>query len=578
DKAQRVGVKQLDIRSQSSTSISVNRHWQGVRLVYGGGKQQVIAQWQPRSSFHAEAELTPVIKQAMTAQKRKFGYMEWPVQASGQQPGGIGWNLVRASEHATKRYEFQNFKDEEAALLPADLDTLFLFRPKELTDRQKYVLDQFVLRGGTLVAFVDAAEYMVGPQRVMQKLPMAIDAAGSQQSFVKQLEHYGIDWKPQLVADMAQAAHTPSNKLQEPYEYFSVLQQGGFGQAYAFAAYPYFFHPVAADWSQAADEFAKVDGKVDADLAARYRKEFGPGMPSDDFLFRAYKQIARGPGFYWPTWVGLREKAAGALDLPPGVTGRVLLWSSPAALAEDAPQNLNPFQTGVSQENLNKFLAKLGDRLKAEPRRQIPLMVEVRGPFSSYFAGMDRPKRPSEIREDEARKAEAAQKGEQPDDPARKPNPDEGPQPAKPDAQGSGDVAKEADKLDRATQPGRIVLVGDSDFLRDDFLRGDYARAGGPFSQRFASPFFLQMLDWLANDSDLIDLQSKVGIDRTLKFVDGTLIAGADPRLQEQELRSKTAWLRGINIVLPGTLLALIGFLVFLSRRAQKRAFLASLN
>jgi ABC-type uncharacterized transport system involved in gliding motility auxiliary subunit len=580
DKAQRVGIKQLDLRSQSSTSVSVDRHWQGLRLNYGGGKQHVIPQWAPGSSFLAEAVVTPAIKQVMTAQKKKFGYMEWPVQAGGQQPGGIGWNFLRSHESIAKRYEFQNFKDEEAGLLPNDLDTLFLFRPKDLTDRQKYVLDQFVLRGGTLVAFVDAAEYMVGPQRVMQKLPMAIDAPGSQQQFVKQLEHYGLDWKPQVVADLAQRAFSPSNPLQEAYEYFAVLQQGGFGQTMASVPYPYFFHAVAQDWSAVADELAKVDGKVDQDLAARYRKEFGPGLPSDDFLFRAFKQLGRGPGFYWPTWVGLREKAAGALDLPAGVTGRVLLWTSPYGLVEDPPQNLNPFQAGVSQDNLNKFLGKLNERKKAEPRRQVPLMAEVKGSFSSYFAGMDRPKRPSEIREEEAKKTEAAKNGESnPDD--KKPNPDAGPQPAKPDAQDAQDagaLAKEADKLDQAAKPGRIVLVGDSDFLRDDFVRGDYARAGGPVSGKTGAPFFAQMLDWLAEDSDLIELQSKSAVDRSLKFVDSTLTAGADPRLQEQALRSKTAWLRGLNVVLPGALLATIGLLVFLSRRAQKRTFLASLN
>ena len=51
-----------------------------------------------------------------------------------------------------------------------------------------------------------------------------------------------------------------------------------------------------------------------------------------------------------------------------------------------------------------------------------------------------------------------------------------------------------------------------------------------------------------------------------------------DPRLAEQTLASKTRWLRGLNIVLPGALLALFGLLVLLARRAQKRAFLESLN
>ena len=133
-------------------------------------------------------------------------------------------------EGIAKRYEFQNLKDEDGALLPDDLDTLFLFRPKELTDRQKYVLDQFVVKGGTLVAFVDAAEYLIGPQRAMTKAPLSLDAAGSAQKFTDQLLHYGLDWKPRLVADLMPDAFQPRDLVQGRFEYFAVPQLTPFGQ------------------------------------------------------------------------------------------------------------------------------------------------------------------------------------------------------------------------------------------------------------------------------------------------------------------------------------------------------------
>ena len=30
------------LRSASATSLSVDQHWQGLRLIYGGGKQKVV--------------------------------------------------------------------------------------------------------------------------------------------------------------------------------------------------------------------------------------------------------------------------------------------------------------------------------------------------------------------------------------------------------------------------------------------------------------------------------------------------------------------------------------------------------
>lgn len=585
-RAERVGVKPLQLTNSSTTSLSVDVHWQGLRLVYGGGKQKVLSQFLPGSSFVAEAMLTPAVKELVTEQRRKFGYMEWPVTAVGQQtPGGIGWNVLRSHEGISKRYEFQNLKDEDGALLPEDVDTLFLFRPKDLTDRQKYVLDQFVVRGGTLVAFVDAAEYAIGPQRTFSKIPLQLDATGSKQPFLGQLLHYGIEWKPKLVADMAQRAMAPRDPLQAPYEYFAAPQMDQFGrQRLAAIAYPYFFHPLPVDWKTSAKELAKdASGKVDDAAAASYQDRFVPGMPSEEFLFQTFKNAGRGPGFYWPTWVGLREKAGGKPDLPPDVDGRVHLWSSPAALVEDPPQLVNPFGSArdAIQRNTEyaKFATKLRERLASEPRLQVPLMVEVKGKFSSVFAGQDRPKRPSEIKEEEAKKAAA--KVDDPNTPVDESKQDGPPAPGKDDKQGKEadkPVAPEAPMRTTAERAGRIVVVGDADFVRDDIVRGDLAQGGGPVSGSMAAPFFAQMLDWLAEDRDLIALQSRSASDRTLRFVPDTGASAADARATEKALRDKTSLLRWSNILLPTGLLTLLGFVVLIVRRAQKRSFLASLR
>jgi ABC-type uncharacterized transport system involved in gliding motility auxiliary subunit len=220
--------------------------------------------------------------------------------------------------------------------------------------------------------------------------------------------------------------------------------------------------------------------------------------------------------------------------------------------------------------------AKLAERLLAEPRQQAPLMVEVKGRFSSFFAGHERPKRPSEIKEEEAKKAAAENPPPTPPDVA---DPNAAAKPpvaeAKPE---TPPVPAEAAMVERGEKPGRIVVVGDSDFVRDDLVSGAYTQAGGPVSANSAVTFFAQLLDWLAEDRDLVALQSKVAVDRSLRLVDATAASGADPRLQEQALRSKTTWLRAINVVGPGLLLVVLGLCVWAWRRAQKRSFLATVN
>ena len=329
---------------------------------------------------------------------------------------------------------------------------------------------------------------------------------------------------------------------------------------------------------------------VDKDLAERYRTQFLPGIPSDEFLFKTFKNIKRGPGFYWPTWVGLRRKAGGVLDLPEGIEGRVHLWSSPAVLVEDPPPSLNPLGHGdprAQQVAYQTFMAKLKERFVAEPRQQAPLMCEVNGKFTSFFAGGDRPLRVSEAKELEAKKAaEAAEKaaldagekpGEKGEAEAQKPPPDPiGPKPPpSADAQ-EPEIEPERDMIAAGERNGRIVMIGDSDFLRDDLVRGDHARVGGPYSV-LSGVFFSNMLDWLAEDRDLVELQARATTDRTMKFVDEPA-PGADPRVVEKELADKTMVLRGFNIVAPILLLSVFGLVVFLMRRSQKRTFLETVG
>lgn len=582
DTAVRLGIKPLNLRSASATSLSLDQHWQGLRLLYGGGKQKVIETFLPTSSFHAEALVAPRIKEVMTAERRRFGYMEWPAtKRRGGRASGVGWSRVRAHPGLKSRYEFQNVKDADGALLPDDLGTLFLFRPSNLSDRQRYVIDQFLMGGGTVVIFADAVEYRIDQQRSFRRIPTAIDAPGSTTSFVEQLRHYGIEWKPRLVADMQADAYTPP--LTQPNEYFAVAMRTTAGVTLRPVTYPYFFHALNVDWAEHADQLAKdVTGKVDKRLADQYRKVLKPGMPVDDFLFAGFKKNGnRGPGFYWPTWVGLRERAGGIQDLPEGIDGRVMLWSSPLALLESPPSMLDPIGSDAQQwqVRINKFMGNLNERLKAEARQQVPLMAEVKGRFASFFAGRDRPKRPSQIQEDkdnansanpkkddDANK-DAQKSGEQPQD--------VGPQPAVVAA--AKPVAQERAMRVEASAPGQIVIIGDATFLRDDVLT-EYAKIGGPVSGSKAMPFFASLLDWLSGDEDLVELQTRVAADRTMTLVESSAQPNADPRKAEQALRSKTSWLIWLNVVGPCVLLSLFGAALGLVRRNQKRAFLASLD
>ncbi|MGE3174509.1 MAG: Gldg family protein [Planctomycetota bacterium] len=577
EKCTRIGIKPIDAQTQTTSAMSVQRHWQGLRLVYGGGKQKVLEQIGPQSSFLAEAVLTPAIKEVVTEQKRKIGYMEWPSQAPGQQGQALAWNFVRTVDDVAKRYEFQNFKDAEGALIPDDIGTLMLFRPRDLTDRQKYVVDQFVMRGGTLVLFADVADYALAPRRQCSKLPLSLDAQESEYKWQEQLLNYGIDQTGRIVADMAQQAMQARNPLMQGWEYFGIPVQQFARQV----AYPYFFHAVDGDWAQVAERLASMGGRLDQEQKEYFERTLRPGIDSDEFLFKAFKQLKRGPGFYWPAAIQLRRGGAG-VDLPEGVEGRALLWSSPLTITEDPPASLNPLQGADLQAQTlanQAFMQKLNTRVQSEARKQWPLMLDLHGDFPSFFVGKPRPKKASELAEEDARKAAEAEAAGKDEAPAPA-DPDVGPPPPEkkqdPTAE-SPPAVPDPEPLQRAAAGARILVIADSDFLRDDFLQGAYQQAGGPRSL-FGGAFFLHMLDWLSQDSDLVELQSRIPIDRKLELIEPLADRAEDRRDTEKRLRTATNVLVTANVLAPAGVLLLLGLGVMTVRRAQKKAFLESVG
>ncbi len=155
------------------------------------------------------------------------------------------------------------------------------------------------------------------------------------------------------------------------------------------------------------------------------------------------------------------------------------------------------------------------------------------------------------------------------------------PPPPKPEPQDpEQDPDREADPVYRAVAPGRLVVVGDADFLRDDLIGSmakgfPYQRIGGPVSS-FGRPFFVNMLDWLHQESDLNALHNRNLTTRMLVFAEQS---PTEPIEQfSQRLTAKISVLRWGNILVPPLLLVVLGCVLGLVRRSQKKSFLSSVE
>ncbi len=145
-------------------------------VAVSGNHEAVIPMITPDVEPQLEYMLTRMISEVSREKTAKIGLMSaLPVQGGGGNPfmggGQPGWAAVA---ELGRQAEVQPI-EMDAESIPEDIDTLVVIHPAGISDNTLYALDQFVLRGGRLMAFVDpmciAAQESASPQMQMYGMP-----------------------------------------------------------------------------------------------------------------------------------------------------------------------------------------------------------------------------------------------------------------------------------------------------------------------------------------------------------------------------------------------------------------------
>lgn len=570
-KAERLQMQPQQVETVEFGDLRQLPIWQGVRVRYGGDKQEVV----PilpfyASTFQYEAVLTPLIKNVAVKAKPKVKVWSQPAQ---NQTRGVpkGWTHIR--ELLKNSFDFSDLDLSDGKLVPDDTRILLVFRPHDLTDRHKYAFDQYLMRGGKVVVFADTTDVDVGNAdfRSFYPMPVEYDAKDAALKFLDQLAHYGVAVEDKVVADVANNTN----------ETFKRVVQSGLGQGYMPYPYPYAVRALAVDWG--ADEVAKQLARGDQERQAQYKQTFKLGLNPEHPL--TLKQ-QRGPTLFWPCPVSLAAK------LPEGVKGETIFRTSPVCLVEKLAGDLNMFGQGVTNIDdlnaaVNRFWTTVKSKVEAEPRRQAGLCVALEGSFPSFFVGKAvPPKRPKVDAKPETDplKEKVGKEGEKPTEPTKdeKDGADQvGPKPAGQDA----DDAKDRDPplLEKAAAGAQLVVVGDADFLRDDMVGGAYAQPGkagfvGPVSDNLSLLFLNVLLDWLVQDTDLVALRTKAATDRTMRLAQQDTFNNESVEAFTQRVQRKEAMLQWVNVLAPAGLLMVVWLFAVIRRSQRKAAFLRALG
>ena len=498
----RIAVEEFDPKPYSDAEeeadrLKISRFGQGESGFYFGlavtseyGAEQTVASlfdpYKPQDRPHVEYLVSEAIELATKPARKTLGVMSSLDIAAGDmdpmmrqmmamqgqqvpQPWGIIEVLRRFYEVTTV--------EVTAEEIPPELDTLLVIHPKELSDPTLYAIDQFVMRGGKLIAFVDPYAYAADPPPRDPRNPMGGGMGHTASSSLnKLLTAWGIEVpENQLVGDRNLMQSLPSGRTPMPVVAF-------------------------------------LDLKSQRDA----------GINPDEAVARGLSQE------------NLLVFAAGAIkttaDMPKGVEFTPILRSTTegAAFTFD-PTELAAAMSGMmgpDWSKLNSAFAPGASAVASAGRLSgvLPSAFPAGDPSSPEADEADTDESDGADEADESATTEEQPAEEQPADPA-------GETEAAPD---SAEAEPAAEHRTSTGEPNSVVVIADVDMLTDALC---FQRALGMLIPRSANPdFVVNVADYVAGSTDLMSIRSRGTATRGFSVVED-IERSAEIRTQEQVAR-----------------------------------------
>ncbi|MFH0854458.1 MAG: GldG family protein [bacterium] len=369
--AKNLGIPELQFSSLEKDKYEVSTGYLGLAIIYGTKKEVIPV---VDDTQNLEYELTSAIKKVMQKDDFTVAFLKGHGELDKES------DISLASQQLGKLYNVVAADTTDGSLIPENIDTLIIAGAKEeFTDREKYAIDQFLMKGKSLLILQENIN-------VGEMLQTTVNKNG----IGAMLEHYGVKINNNFILDPSCEMASFSN-----------------GFLPFWTTYPF------------------------------WPKIIKKGFNADSVIVSKLESIT----FPWTSSVELVEKNLGEKKAVK------LISSTDRAWTQDSSHNLNP------QQNFETTNQGIKD-----------VAVFISGKFESYFNDKNKPV--------------------------------------------SGETQqKEEPEFISETTYGRLLVVGDSDFMTDQFLK----------RFNYNMLFFQNAVDALTMDETLIQIRSKGISDRPIK-------------------------------------------------------------
>ncbi|MBS3764848.1 MAG: GldG family protein [Planctomycetes bacterium] len=199
------------------------------------GKQEVIPFFEPGRQQLVEYDLSRAIVNVTRRQKKKIGvlssldvtagdmspYMRQMMMRQGRQPPEP-WAVV---EQLKQEYEVTTV-DAETDEIEGDIDYLMVIHPKDLSGETLFAIDQYVMKGGRLIVFVDPFCFSDRPKQ-NQRNPMAAMQQKASSGLNRLLRQWGVEMElDEFASDRNLALKIPVRRNSRPQTVLTYMELG----------------------------------------------------------------------------------------------------------------------------------------------------------------------------------------------------------------------------------------------------------------------------------------------------------------------------------------------------------------
>lgn len=189
--------------------------------------RETIGFFQPDKEEFLEYDVASLVYRLSNPKRATIGLLSGlPVDPSFDQQSGQmrpGWASIA---QLRQTFDVQTVA-ADATTLPSGMDTLMLVHPRELSPQTQYAIDQFVMRGGKLIAFIDP-QAENDPQAAQMAM-MGGGMGGRSSSLGPLLDAWGVSYDPtQVVGDRDLGLTVSLQPGQPPSQHIAIV---GFNRA-----------------------------------------------------------------------------------------------------------------------------------------------------------------------------------------------------------------------------------------------------------------------------------------------------------------------------------------------------------